>query len=58
VIGAYERHRSREVECFAEAFEDAGALVESLVRRGISLADLEVRPLTLEEALVARRARR
>jgi len=37
---------------------DGGALVESLVRRGVALTDLEVRPLTLEEALdVARRRR-
>jgi len=34
---------------------DAGELVASLVRRGIRLDDLEVRPLTLEEALAARR---
>jgi ABC-2 type transport system ATP-binding protein len=34
---------------------DAGALVESLVRRGVPLPDLEVRPLTLEEALAAGR---
>ena len=37
---------------------DAGALVESLVRSGVRLAELEVRPLTLEEALAARRRRR
>jgi ABC-2 type transport system ATP-binding protein len=34
---------------------DAGAAVERLVRRGIPLVDLEIRPLTLEEALVAAR---
>jgi len=34
---------------------DAGALVTSLVRRGVPLDDLEVRPLTLEEALAVRR---
>jgi len=36
---------------------DAGSLVEQLVRRGVPLVDLEVRPLTLEEALAARRER-
>jgi ABC-2 type transport system ATP-binding protein len=36
---------------------DAGALVESLVQRGVRLRDLEVRPLTLEEALAVRRER-
>jgi ABC-2 type transport system ATP-binding protein len=35
--------------------DDAGALVATLVRRGVRLDDLEVRPLTLEEALAARR---
>jgi len=35
--------------------DDAGASVACLVRRGVPLADLEVRPLTLEEALTARR---
>ncbi len=33
---------------------DGGVEVERLVRRGVSLVDLEVRPLTLEEALSAR----
>jgi ABC-2 type transport system ATP-binding protein len=33
---------------------DAGAAVEQLVRTGVPLVDLEVRPLTLEEALAAR----
>lgn len=33
---------------------DAGAAVERLVRSGVPLVDLEVRPLTLEEALAAR----
>jgi ABC-2 type transport system ATP-binding protein len=33
---------------------DAGAAVERLVRAGVPLVDLEVRPLTLEEALAAR----
>jgi ABC-2 type transport system ATP-binding protein len=35
---------------------DGGAVVEQLVREGVPLVDLEVRPLTLEEALTARRA--
>jgi ABC-2 type transport system ATP-binding protein len=34
---------------------DAGLAVERLVRAGVPLVDLEVRPLTLEEALAARR---
>jgi ABC-2 type transport system ATP-binding protein len=38
--------------------EDAGAFVAALVRRGVELAALEVRPLTLEEAIVAHKARR
>jgi ABC-2 type transport system ATP-binding protein len=38
--------------------EDAGAFVASLVRRGVELAALEVRPLTLEEAIAAHKARR
>ena len=33
---------------------DGGAAVERLVRQGVPLVDLEVRPLTLEEALGAR----
>jgi ABC-2 type transport system ATP-binding protein len=37
---------------------DAGAYVEELVRRGTRLTDLEVRPLTLEEALMLRTTRR
>jgi ABC-2 type transport system ATP-binding protein len=37
---------------------DGGAFVESLVRGGVRLAELEVRPLTLEEALDARRRAR
>jgi ABC-2 type transport system ATP-binding protein len=36
---------------------DAGAAVAQLVRRGVPLADLEVRPLTLEEAITARNRR-
>jgi ABC-2 type transport system ATP-binding protein len=37
---------------------DGGHVVEQLVRRGVPLVDLEVRALTLEEALVARQALR
>jgi ABC-2 type transport system ATP-binding protein len=37
---------------------DAGSFVESLVRRGLRLIDLEVRPLTLEEAIAVRKAAR
>jgi ABC-2 type transport system ATP-binding protein len=35
---------------------DGGAEVERLVRSGVPLAELEVRPVTLEEALAAREA--
>jgi ABC-2 type transport system ATP-binding protein len=35
-----------------------GPVVEDLVRRGVPLVDLEVRPLSLEEALAAREASR
>jgi ABC-2 type transport system ATP-binding protein len=38
--------------------EDAGAFVTELVHRGVTLAALEVRPLTLEEAIAARKATR
>jgi ABC-2 type transport system ATP-binding protein len=38
--------------------EDAGAFVTALVRRGVRLAELEVRPLNLDEAIAARRAQR
>jgi ABC-2 type transport system ATP-binding protein len=38
--------------------EDAGAFVAVLVHRGLRLADLEVRPLSLEEAIAARRTSR
>jgi ABC-2 type transport system ATP-binding protein len=33
---------------------DAGAVIEALVREEVKLTDLEVRPLTLEEAIAAR----
>jgi ABC-2 type transport system ATP-binding protein len=36
---------------------DAGGTVAKLVRQGVPLVDLEVRPLTLEEAIAARRRR-
>jgi ABC-2 type transport system ATP-binding protein len=35
---------------------DGGPVVEELVRRGVPLVELEVRPLSLEEALAAREA--
>jgi ABC-2 type transport system ATP-binding protein len=38
--------------------QDAGAFVTALVHRGIRLAELEVRPLSLDEAIAARRAQR
>jgi len=38
--------------------EDAGAFVAALVRRGVRLVELEVRPLSLEEAIAARRTSR
>ena len=38
--------------------EDAGAFVTALVRGGVRLAELEVRPLSLDEAIAARRAQR
>jgi len=37
---------------------NGGHVVEQLVRGGVPLVDLEVRPLTLEEALIARKALR
>jgi ABC-2 type transport system ATP-binding protein len=46
--GAYVRILSRE----------GGATVDRLLRAGVPLIDLEVRGLTLEEALAARRSRR
>jgi ABC-2 type transport system ATP-binding protein len=48
----------REGEMARADVEDAGAFVASLVRRGIRLAELEVRPLSLEEAIAARRVPR
>jgi ABC-2 type transport system ATP-binding protein len=45
----------RDGELVRMAVSDAGACVEQLVLRGVALVDLEVRPLTLEEALAAGR---
>ena len=47
----------REGDAIHTDVRDAGALVASLVRRGVPLDGLEVRPLTLEEALAVRRRR-
>jgi ABC-2 type transport system ATP-binding protein len=46
----------REGDRLCLAVADAGACVERLVRRGVRLVDLEVRPLSLEEAIAVRRA--
>lgn len=43
---------------FSEDVGDAGAFVASLVRRGVRLEELEVRPLTLEEAIARRTSAR
>jgi ABC-2 type transport system ATP-binding protein len=48
----------RDGELARADVDDAGAFVTALVRRGIRLAELEVRPLTLDEAIAARRAQR
>ena len=48
----------RDGDTMCADVEDAGAFVASLVRRGVELAALEVRPLTLEEAIAVQRARR
>jgi len=45
----------RDGDCLAILTRDAGAALEQLVRRGVPLAELEVRPLTLEDAIAARR---
>jgi ABC-2 type transport system ATP-binding protein len=48
----------RDGDVMRVAVPDGGAFVEQLVRRGAKLADLEVRPLSLEEALaVTQRSR-
>jgi ABC-2 type transport system ATP-binding protein len=47
-----DAERDGELLCILTA--DAGAVVEHLARMGVPLVDLEVRPLTLEEALAAR----
>ena len=46
----------RDGEVARADVEDAGAFVASLVRRGIRLVELEVRPLSLEEAIAVRRS--
>jgi ABC-2 type transport system ATP-binding protein len=48
----------RDGELVRLLVRDAGATVARLVRDGVPLVDLEVRPLTLEEALAARGALR
>jgi ABC-2 type transport system ATP-binding protein len=48
----------RDGEVARADVEDAGAFVASLVGRGIRLEELEVRPLSLEEAIAARRVPR
>jgi len=45
----------REGERVSILANDAGAALARLVRGGVTLADVEVRPLTLEEAIAARR---
>jgi ABC-2 type transport system ATP-binding protein len=50
--------RKHDGEAVRADVEDAGAFVASLVRRGVELAALEVRPLTLEEAIAAHKVRR
>jgi ABC-2 type transport system ATP-binding protein len=47
----------REAEHVRLLVPDAGRTVEDLVRAGVPLPDLEVRPLTLEETLAARARR-
>lgn len=49
------RHEGKLIQVDAR---DGGPVVEGLVRRGVPLVDLEVRPLSLEEALAVREARR
>jgi ABC-2 type transport system ATP-binding protein len=44
-------YRASSGERVEDAVADAGAHVETLVRHGVRLAELEVRPLTLEEGL-------
>jgi ABC-2 type transport system ATP-binding protein len=47
----------RDGECLRLLVADGGRAVEELVRGGVPLIDLEVRPLTLEEALGSKSAR-
>jgi ABC-2 type transport system ATP-binding protein len=51
-------YRGRDDKVVQIDARDGGPVVEELVRRGVPLVDLEVRPLSLEEALVAREALR
>ena len=51
-------HRASGGETVHADVPDAGAYVEELVRRGTRLEELEVRPLTLEEALMRRTTER
>jgi hypothetical protein len=48
----------RDGEFLVVPTRDTGAEVRRLVEAGIPLVDLEVRPLTLEEALAAQRTAR
>jgi hypothetical protein len=54
---AVDRAR-REGDHLHVLVRDAGAVVTDLVRCGVALDDLEVRPASLEEALDALRGRR
>ncbi len=51
-------YRARDGEVVRIDARDGGPVVEDLVRRGVPLVELEVRPLSLEEALAAREAPR
>jgi hypothetical protein len=52
VVGAH-----REGDHVALLVADAGAAVARLVHDGVTLSELEVRPVTLEDALDAMRGR-
>lgn len=47
-------YRGRDDKLVEIDARDGGPVVEDLVRRGVPLVDLQVRPLSLEEALAAR----
>jgi ABC-2 type transport system ATP-binding protein len=51
-------YRAPDGELMRIDARDGGPVVEELVRRGVPLVDLEVRPLSLEEALAVREAPR